>query len=319
MRIVRYGNSSDDVFEKNAFNLFDKNTVLTVGTYDGVHRGHQGILKKMRELADENGSRVVVMTFDPHPQIVLKRDGREPVRLLTTIDERCNMFEELGVDVAVVITFTREFASTSAEQFVRDVAGKIGVQQFFVGHDHMFGKDRGGNEELLQRLSTELGFEVHTVEPLSCNSVVVSSSKIRAALSTGNVAEANEMLGRPYALVGSVVKGDGRGKTLGFPTANIVPLDENQLVPANGVYVVTSVIDGRVEKGLANIGRRPTFTDDTEATIEVHFLDYDEDLYDDVLTIRFHTRVRDEKKFENKKALIAQINSDKEQATELIL
>lgn len=259
------------------------------------------------------------MTFDPHPQIVLKRGGREPVRLLTTIDERCDLFEELGVDVTVVITFTREFASTPAEQFVRDVARKIGVQQFFVGHDHMFGKDRGGNEELLQRLSSELGFDVHAVEPKSCNGVVVSSSKIRAALLSGNVAEANTMLGRTYSLVGSVVEGDGRGRTLGFPTANIVPLDENQLVPANGVYVVTSVIDGRVEKGLANIGRRPTFTDDTETTIEVHFLDYDEDLYDDVLTIRFHTRVRDEKKFESKEALIAQIEVDRHKAIETTL
>ena len=298
---------------------FDRNTVLTVGIYDGVHCGHQGILKEMREVANKSDSRVVVVTFDPHPQIVLQREGREPVRLLTTIDERCEMLAAMGVDMTVVITFTREFAMTPAETFVRDVAIKIGVQQFFVGHDHMFGRDRGGNEELLQQLSGELGFYVYTVEPLSCNGVVVSSSKVRSALSSGNVAEANTMLGRPYSLVGTVVKGDGRGRTLGFPTANVAPVDAHKLVPANGVYVVSCELDGRVVKGLANIGRRPTFTNDTQATIEVHFLDINTDLYDRTISIRFHAFVRAEKKFENKEALIAQINSDKEQAIELTL
>lgn len=298
---------------------YDKRTVLTVGTYDGVHCGHQGILRRMREVANESASRVVVVTFDPHPQIVLQRTGREPVRLLTTIEERCAMFDEMGVDDAVVISFTREFAATPAEEFVRDVASRIGVQQFFVGHDHMFGKDRGGNEELLQRLSSELQFDVQTVEPLSCNGVVVSSSKVRAALQAGEVEAANQMLGRPYSLSGTVTRGDGRGRTLGFPTANVAPVDQYKLVPTNGVYLVSCDVLGRVEKGLANIGRRPTFTDDMHSTIEVHLLDVDADLYDSTIEIRFHAFVRDEKKFESKDALIAQIEADVRQANDMTL
>lgn len=297
---------------------FDKNTVLTVGTYDGVHCGHQGILKQMRDVASRTQARVVVVTFEPHPQIVLQREGREPVRLLTTIEERCELLSTLGVDVVVIIPFSRGFAATSAEVFVRDVADRIGVQQFFVGHDHMFGKDRGGNEELLQRLGNELGFDVHTVEPLSCNGVVVSSSKVRAALRAGRVEEAQTMLGRPYSLTGSVVKGDGRGKMLGIPTANIAVNNPHKLVPANGVYLVSSEIQGRVEKGLANIGVRPTFTNQTEPTIEVHFLDLDADLYDSSITIGFHAFIREEKKFDGKDALLAQIEIDKTTAANQI-
>ncbi len=308
MTVVNY--QSDEI-------VFDRNTVLTVGTYDGVHCGHQGILKQMRELADKSGGRVVVVTFHPHPQIVLQREGREPVRLLTSIDERCEMLEAMGVDVTVIITFTREFATTPAEEFVRDVARKVGVQQFFVGHDHMFGRDRGGNEELLQRLSIELEFEVKTLEPLQCEGEVVSSSKIRAALVSGNIESANAMLGRPYNLSGTVVQGDGRGRTIGFPTANIEPVNANKLVPGNGVYVVSYEFEGRIVKGLANIGRRPTFTTDTETTIEVHFLDLDEDLYDRTITIHFHAFIRNEKKFESAEALTEQIENDKQHAYEL--
>jgi riboflavin kinase/FMN adenylyltransferase len=267
----------------------------------------------MRKTADAQGLRVVVVTFDPHPQIVLAKPGREPLALLTTIEERCERLAHVGVDEVVVIPFTHEFAQTSAESFIRQLVSTIDVQHFFIGHDHAFGKDRGGNEELLRHLGVELGFDVERIPPLETDGLVVSSTLVRAALKSGDVEAASAMLGRPYALRGTVVQGDGRGRTLGIPTANIVPTNPHKLMPANGVYVVSMLIDGSEHVGMANIGVRPTFTNDTAPTLEVHILQFDNDLYNTTLDVQFHARLRGEQKFESREEFLAQLEHDKQQ------
>jgi riboflavin kinase/FMN adenylyltransferase len=267
----------------------------------------------MRKTADAQGLRVVVVTFDPHPQIVLAKPGREPLALLTTIEERCERLAHVGVDEVVVIPFTHEFAQTSAESFIRQLVSTIDVQHFFIGHDHAFGKDRGGNEELLRHLGVELGFDVERIPPLETDGLVVSSTLVRAALKSGDVEAATAMLGKPYALRGTVVQGDGRGRTLGIPTANIVPTNPHKLMPANGVYVVSMLIDGSEHVGMANIGVRPTFTNDTAPTLEVHILQFDNDLYNTTLDVQFHARLRGEQKFGSREEFLAQLEHDKQQ------
>lgn len=305
MRLVRYGT---DPLE------FDARTALTVGTFDGVHCGHSGIVERMKDCAKANNERTVVVTFDPHPQIVLSKPNREPVRLLTSIEERCDLLKQQGVDVVVVIPFTTEFAATPAEVFIRSViVDSIGVQHFFIGHNHSFGKDRGGDEVLLQHLSAEIGFEVVPVPPLECNGVVVSSTKIRSAVAEGNVEEAEALLGRPYSVRGTVVHGAGRGRALRIPTANIMPQDSNKLLPGNGVYAVSLTVDGKSMLGAANIGLRPMFTDDTVPTLEVHILDFDGDLYSTTVDVAFHARLRDEMNYSTVDELLAQIEIDKQQ------
>jgi riboflavin kinase/FMN adenylyltransferase len=267
----------------------------------------------MRKTADAQGLRVVVVTFDPHPQIVLAKPGREPLALLTTIEERCERLAHVGVDEVVVIPFTHEFAQTSAESFIRQLVSTIDVQHFFIGHDHAFGKDRGGNEELLRHLGVELGFDVERIPPLETDGLVVSSTLVRAALKSGDVEAATAMLGKPYALRGTVVQGDGRGRTLGIPTANIIPTNPHKLMPANGVYVVSMLIDGSEHVGMANIGVRPTFTNDTAPTLEVHILQFDNDLYNTTLDVQFHARLRGEQKFGSREEFLAQLEHDKQQ------
>ncbi len=295
--------------------VHDPQSVVTVGTFDGVHCGHQGIITRMKEQVVGQAGRLVVVTFDPHPQIVLQKPDKKPVRLLTTLDERLAVFERMGVDLAVVIPFTREFAATSPEMFVRQVLVRgIGARTVFVGHDHMFGKDRTGNEELLRELGSELNFSVVPVPPLECDGVVVSSTKIRESLYAHDVAHANQMLGWKYQITGVVVRGDGRGRTIGVPTANVMPLHPFKLLPGNGVYVVTATVNHIEYPAVANIGTRPTFTTDQSATLEVHLLDSDLDLYDQELTVTFQQFLRTEQRFDSKESLVAQLHTDIQQA-----
>lgn len=306
MTIVRFGNDAV---------VLDVHTALTVGTFDGVHRGHESIIERMKAVAKQYDERTVVVTFDPHPQIVLQRPGRNPLRLLTTIDERCSLLEKFGIDVTVIIPFTKEFSATTAKEFVRDVVvNTIGVKHFFVGHDHMFGKDRSGDEDLLRLLGHRFEFDVESVPPFLIDGTVVSSTKIRTALREGDVEGAARMLGRPYEVTGYVVHGDGRGRKLGIPTANIQLGDGNKLMPGNGVYVVSSLINEKEEIGMANIGVRPTFTNDTEPVLEVNYLDVDSDLYGSEITVRFHRFIRSEQRFNSAAEFLQQLLNDKMQS-----
>jgi riboflavin kinase/FMN adenylyltransferase len=309
MQIVR--RSSRDASQPIPFNA---NSVVTVGTFDGVHCGHQGIIRRMKDVAQQTDSRVVVVTFDPHPQIVLHKAGKPPVRLLSTINERCAEFERLGVDLVVVIPFTTDFAQLSAEDFVTQVIVQdIGVRHFAIGYDHKFGKDRHGDEALLQKLGPMHGFTVEWIEPLACDSVVVSSTRIRQALLEGDVEGAARMLGRPYDLTGRVVRGDGRGRSVGFPTANIHVDDPHKLLPGRGVYAVVVHWNGDAYRGMANIGVRPTFTDGSEQTLEVHLLQTpDLNLYDHSVRVQFQHFLRPEQKFSSAEEFVAQLERDKQ-------
>lgn len=298
---------------------YDKNTVLTVGTFDGVHRGHKTILNRLKEISKANSLRTVVLTMEPHPRIVLQKGDKPPISLLTNINERITEFRRQGIENCVVMTFSYEFSQIPAEEFIREyLSKKVGMSKILVGYDHMFGKNRDGDEKLLERLGEELDFEVERIEATEDNEVIISSTKIRNALRANQIEKANEMLGYEYMIQGIVVKGDGRGKTLGFPTANLIPPNLYKLVPANGVYIVSSIIDDVKYYGLANIGTRPTFHDQEASTIEVHFLDLDKDLYGKELYINFHKYIRSEKKFNGPSELVSQINIDKEIAIKYI-
>lgn len=297
----------------------NENTVLTVGTFDGVHKGHQKIINRLLDISKKENLRAVIVTMDPHPQITLQKKNQAPISLLTNINERIEAFHKFGIKEVVVITFSYEFSQTPADEFIREyLYGKIGMKKMLVGYDHMFGKNRQGDGDLLGTLSKELNFEVERLDPLVEQEVIISSTKIRNALTENNIELANDMLGYEYLVQGKVVHGDGRGKTIGVPTANIMLPDRYKLLPGNGVYVVSSIIDGEKYYGMANIGTRPTFTDDTLPTVEVHFFNLDKQIYNMDLSISFLTFLRPEIKFASINELISQINLDKIRAMSLI-
>lgn len=302
MRIFRDFNDID----------FDKNTVLTVGTFDGVHRGHKKILNRLNEISKAENLRTVVLTMDPHPQIVLQKKDRPPIALLTNINERIIEFDKAGIDNCIVMTFSYEFSQIPAEAFIREyLFKKVGMKKILIGYDHMFGKNRDGDENLLNRLGSELGFEVERIEAMQENEEIISSTKIRNAIKGQEIEKANEMLGYDYMVQGTVVKGDGRGRELGFPTANITPPNIYKLMPANGIYIVSSIIDKQNYYGLASIGTRPTFHNQKISTLEVYFLDLDKDLYGKELYVHFLKFIRDEKKFNGAEELIVEMQKDK--------
>jgi riboflavin kinase/FMN adenylyltransferase len=291
---------------------FDSGTVLTVGTFDGVHQGHQAIIKRLLDSAKELGGRAVIVTFEPHPQIVLQKPEREPIRLLSSIEERLQLFEKFGIENVVIIRFSQEFSQMSSENFVRHLlVGNIGMKKILIGYDHLFGKDRTGNEALLRSLGEELGFDVEKTDELRAGDTAISSTKIRYALTHGQLEQANDALGYPYCVEGIVVEGHRRGHTLGIPTANVKPKDQNKLLPANGVYLVSSMIDGQLYYGMANIGLRPTFTDDLIPTLEVHYLFMDMNLYERIVRVDFLKYIREERKFESVDLFLSQVVEDR--------
>lgn len=298
---------------------YNKNTVLTLGTFDGVHQGHQLMLKYLRSSAAENNHRALLITIDPHPQIILKKENKPPVELLTTIDERIELFEKFGLNHLLIIPFTLEFSKTKPEEFVKSfLYQKVGIEKIIVGYDHLFGKNRSGDINLLNNLGKQLGFSVEKVNPYHEEGKVISSTIIRKHLKLNEIEKANQMLGYDYFVTGKVVRGQGRAKSLGYPTANIKPETKHKLYPANGVYLISSYIDGNLYHGMANIGLRPTLTNDTEPTLEVNFFNLDMDLYDKVLQIQFIRFIRKEHKFESVPKLLEQISTDKKTCLNLI-
>ncbi len=290
---------------------FDRNSVITVGTYDGVHLGHQSVINELLSIAAKDNLRPVLLTIHPHPQEIIK-NNREPSKLLTSISERLVLFERFGISNVIIIPFTYEFSLTKPESFVRDyLFNKVGFKTILIGYDHLFGKNREGNSELLQRLSAELDFNVKKVSAFSDGDIIVSSTKIRNSIKDCDIEFANEMLGYDYIVNGKVMHGQRIAATLGYPTANIFPDEKNKLMPGNGVYVVSSVIDGKLYYGMANVGLRPTLTDDTIPTLEVNYFDLDMDLYDKYLTVSFHKFIRKEVKFAGIEKLKEQISRDK--------
>lgn len=290
---------------------FNKDTVVTVGTFDGVHLGHNEIISRL--LSFKGSLRTCLVTFHPHPQHILGNKNPQ-LKLLTSIKERIEIFSSLGLDSILVVPFTREFSELSAEEFIKDIiCNKLGISKFLIGYDHSFGKNREGNYNLLKKLSNELEFDVERIEAkTNKNEDIISSTKIRQALLNRELSIANQYLGWNYIVTGIVREGHKRGRTIGFPTANVIPEDPNKLIPGNGAYVVKSNIDGNDYYGMANIGVRPTFLDNAQALLEVHFFDLDMNLYGKELKIEFLSYIREEKKFEVLDGLVNQLKSDKE-------
>ena len=290
----------------------DNNTIITVGTFDGVHKGHQFIIESMLTLKQKKkDARTVIVTFDPHPQTVIPRKDKPPITLLSDISERLQLLESYGIDMVVIIPFTKEFAQTSSDEFIRTyIHEKIGFSDIFIGYDHGFGKAREGGANTLHALSEELQFTVHPIEPYVIDHKTVSSTEIRKALSEGNLPEAFDMLGHPYFIEGIVKKGDQRGRTIGFPTANVKTAIPYKLFPRKGVYFVSTDINGRTVYGMANIGNRPTVEITDQISLEVHFFDVNEDLYDTQLVIWFLKYIREEQAFASLDHLKEQLHRD---------
>lgn len=288
---------------------YDVNTVVSVGTFDGVHQGHQEIIRLVKNKASLTGGRSVIVTFDPHPRSVLQPESK--IGLLLSKDEKIEAVANLGIDILFFINFTKEFSQLTADDFLNDIiVKKIGLKEIIIGHDHHFGRNRSGNEEFLQKLATSNGFNVSIVPPVSYNGITISSSKIRKALLDGNVMLAAQMLGRDYSFSSIVVDGDKRGRKIGFPTANLSLIDKQKIVPAIGVYAVKVVYDNMEFLGVMNIGKRPTFVDSDEVVLEVHILNFDKTIYGEELKIIFVDRIRGEKKFNSVEELVNEINND---------
>ncbi|GDX64340.1 riboflavin biosynthesis protein [Chlorobiota bacterium] len=299
---------------------FDPNTILTVGTFDGVHRGHQYIIAAMNELKkSRTNARTVVVTFEPHPQLVIQRPDKPPITLLTDISERLQLLESYGVDIVVIIPFTKEFSQISSNEFIKTfIQDRIGCSDIFIGYDHGFGKSREGDARTLHALSSELGFTVHEVDAMLMDSTTISSTEIRSSLKKGNLQVAFELLGHPYFVEGMVIHGDQRGRTIGYPTANIQAANPAKLLPKNGVYFVSSDILGKTVYGMANIGTRPTVTNLDDIKFEVHFFDLNEDLYHQQIVIWFLKFIRDEQQFASIESLQEQLHIDEQYCRDII-
>lgn len=284
-------------------------TIVTLGTFDGVHKGHKSILEKLTNSSKQSGCESVVLTFFPHPRMVLQQNS--DLKLLNTMDEKAALLEKQGIDNLIIHPFDMAFSRLTAEEFVRDVLVEgLNIAKIIIGHDHRFGRNRTANIDDLIRFGEEYGFEVEKISALAIDEVSVSSTKIRHALNEGDIDVANNYLGYPYFINGTVVEGKQLGRTIGFPTANIQPTESYKLIPANGVYVVSSELDGKTVHGMMNIGTRPT-VNGIGTTIEVHYLNFNENLYGKPVKVSFHHRLRDEVKFESFDALKQQIEKDR--------
>ncbi len=287
-----------------------KNAVVTIGTFDGVHLGHQEILTRIIELAKKNDGETALVTFWPHPRFVLKPED-DSLKLLSTFEEKAAILASLGIDHVIKIAFTREFSQWSSEKFIQEVIiSALHTQKLVIGYDHHFGKDREGSFEHLKEHSARYGFTVEEISRQDVDDVGISSTKIRNALDEGAVERAAEFLGRPYEVMGTVIQGDKIGRTLGFPTANILVEAPYKLIPKDGTYAVKIEVGENTYQAMLNIGVRPT-VNGKERRMEAHLFDFDQRIYDEKITVFFLKRLRDEHKFESKEALIEQLSKDK--------
>lgn len=294
------------------------NAVVTSGTFDGVHVGHQKILQRLVENARQTGGKSVVITFWPHPRHVLSDDHNKLVFLLTSIEERIELLRQFEVDYLLIIPFTPAFANLTSSQFIADILlNVIGTRKLVIGYDHRFGRNREGSFEYLKENAAKLGFEVEEIPREDVDHVGVSSTKVRKALEAGDIETANKYLGYFYRLTGTVSEGEKLGRTLGYPTANLEITEPLKLIPARGVYAVYGKWKGRRLKGMLNIGMRPT-VGGLHQTIEAHFFDFAEDLYHQEIQLELVARLREEQKFAGLEALKAQLARDERAAQALL-
>lgn len=287
------------------------NSVVTVGTFDGVHRGHSMILNKLIREASSLGGESVVFTLYPHPRKVLFPEEKE-IFLLNTIEEKIELLEKFGIDNLIIYPFTKEFAQLTSCDFIEKVLyNKLNVKQLIVGFDHHFGKDRQGNLEILRNCAHPFGIDILKVDALEHEGEKISSSRIRKAIISGEIEKGNLLLGSDFFIKGTVISGNKIGRTLGFRTANIQIKEKEKLVPKRGVYAVKIKTENKLYKGMLNIGTRPTVSTNFQTNIEVHIFDFNDDLYNKEITIIFKKYIREEKKFEDKSQLQKQLNEDK--------
>ena len=292
--------------------------VVTSGTFDGVHLGHQTILKRLNEVARaQPDGQSVVMTYWPHPRTVVSNDSQD-LRLLSTLEEKIDMLEQAGVDHLVVIPFTRAFSQLTSAEFIQQVlVDGLGTKKLVIGYDHRFGRDREGGFDYMQAHQAESGFGIEEIPRQDIEAVGISSSKIRTALNEGNIDAATRFLGRSYSVTGTIVKGRQLGRTIGFPTANLQVDDAVKLIPANGVYAVDVLQGGQTYGGMLNIGFRPTVAGEHQ-TIETYIFDFNKDIYGEHMTLHFRAFLRPEQKFNGLPALVEQLQKDEQQARKLV-
>lgn len=284
-------------------------SIVTIGTFDGVHIGHQKIIKRLIEVGKQKQLKSVVMTFFPHPRMVLQKNSG--ILLLNTLEEKENILQSLGLDQMIVQTFNKEFANLSAEEFVKDIlVDTLKAKYIIIGYDHQFGKDRSANIKDLKSFGNRFDFEVEEISAQDVEDVSVSSTKIRSALQNGDISTANAYLGYNYFLTGTVINGKGLGKQIGFPTANVKIEEDYKLIPKDGVYVVKGIIENLEVFGMMNIGKNPT-VDGKQHSIEVNFFNFEDNIYGKKVKIEILHRLRDETKFESIELLKDQLKSDR--------
>jgi riboflavin kinase/FMN adenylyltransferase len=300
-----------------------KNAVVTIGTFDGVHIGHQKIISRLQEVARQKGGETVILTFFPHPRMILHPDDLN-IKLISTMEEKAERLSNLGIDHLIITPFTRDFSNLSPQEYIREVlVKKIGTTQIIIGYDHRFGKDRSGGLKELQHYSSELGFEVEEIPEQDIDDVAISSTKIRNAILSGDVKTAETFLGYPFHLTGKVIKGDQIGRKLGFPTANLFIEESYKLIPSDGIYAVS--VDFKTEgtklksaKGMAYIGHRPTING-MSRNIEVNIFDFSEDIYGQTIRLKFLEYMRGDQKFNSLEELKTQLSLDEVKARSLLL
>jgi riboflavin kinase/FMN adenylyltransferase len=287
-----------------------KNAVVTIGTFDGVHVGHRKIIKQIKELALTSGGETVILTFFPHPRMILHPED-ESIKLITTINEKAELLEQLGVDHLIITPFSRDFSNQTAEDYIRDVlVSKIGTRKIVLGYDHRFGKDRQGGLADLLKFAPVYNFEVIEIPEQDIDDIAVSSTRIRAALVAGDFELANACLDYTFFITGKVMRGDRIGTQIGFPTANIAIEEKYKLIPGDGIFAVKILVNGEIYTGMAYIGTRPTVNGNTR-NIEVNLFDFDEDIYGQVIRMEFHHFVRGDMKLNGLDELKSRIALDK--------
>jgi riboflavin kinase / FMN adenylyltransferase len=286
-----------------------KNAVVTSGTFDGVHIGHQKILERLKQAAKEIDGETVLITYWPHPRLVLS-DRTNGLRLLSTFPEKANLLEQYGIDHLVKVPFTKEFAQLSSQEYIKTILhDTVSTKKLIIGYDHRFGKNRQGGLEDLQKFAPKYGYDLEEIPRQDIDEIGVSSTRIRKALEEEDVREANQYLGRPYSLTGLVMHGNKLGRTIGFPTANIGIKEPYKLLPSNGIYAIKINYDFKIYNGMLNIGNRPT-VGGTKKTIEAHIFDFNEEIYDQEITVEFIDHIRNEIKFDGLEGLKVQLQED---------
>lgn len=296
-----------------------KNPVITVGTFDGIHRGHLKVIDQLNRIAKEKQGESVLFTFYPHPRLVVSKDAKN-LRLITTLKEKIDRLQKSGIDHMVIYPFTKEFAALSYNEFIENILiKKMGLHTLVVGHDHKLGKNREGSYENIQALAKRLNFGVQKIDTFVIDDIDISSSKIRSALQIGDVKTVKQYLGYAFTIHGKVAVGNQIGRKINFPTANVESNDPYKIIPAEGVYAVTVKVKELVYRGMLNIGHRPTIEKNADKrTIEAHIFDFNEDIYQEEITICFHERIREERKFNGLKELKNQLKIDEENVIKIL-